>query len=131
MVIVTRILLVYKIEQSGSCMPTKLQLFHAKVDSVGVIFESDETFGEIKCTLSSNGNNDNSNFNLTYLRHGNQCIMLTILNKHKQAFSDNIKPGLRKIGVHEIKLKPGYIQKKKAYRIPEKLRIEVDRQITD
>ena len=108
----------------------KLRLFHAKVASVGVIFESDETFGEIKCTPSSTDNNDKLNFNLTQLSHEERCKMLTMLNRHKQVFSD--KPGLCKIGVHEIKLKPGYVPKRKvAYRIPEKLRAEVDRQIND
>ena len=52
--------------------------------------------------------------------------MLTMLKRHKQVFSD--KPGLCKISMHEIMLKPGYVPKEKAaYRIPEKLRVEVDR----
>ena len=56
--------------------------------------------------------------------------MLTLLQKHEKIFND--KPGRSKIGMHEIKLKANYTAKRRApYRIPEKLRVKVDKQISD
>ena len=93
-------------------------MFYARVDSVGVIFDNDNDFGQIHC-MSSNDTvtETETKYDLKHLNDNQRLQMLTLLQKHEKIFND--KPGRSKIGIHEIKLKPNYTAKRKApYRIP-------------
>ena len=69
-------------------------------------------------------------YDLKHLNDKQRLQMLKLLQKHEKIFND--KPGCSKIGMHEIKLKPNYTAKRKVpYRIPEKLGVEVDKQISN
>ena len=55
---------------------------------------------------------------------------LQILDRYPDVFSD--KPGLCKIGMHEIRVTPDFKPKQlSAYRIPEQLKPEVSRQLQE
>jgi hypothetical protein len=67
---------------------------------------------------------------LKHLTGDQQGDLLALLDKYADCFSD--KPGLCNVVEHEINLMPGFVPKRsRAYRIPEMLKNEVDRQIDD
>jgi len=67
---------------------------------------------------------------LKHLSTNQQKELLCILDKYPQCFSD--KPGYMEVLTHRILLKKGFRPNRLAsYRVPEKLKPEVDRQIKD
>src|SRR6267154_4177282 len=99
---------------------------------MGVIFESDEDFGEIEFCPAvgkiADSEKEISNLDLSYLSGERAVQLRALLMKHAVVFSD--KPGCCKTFEREINLVEGFVPKRqRAYRIPEKLKVEVDRQL--
>src|SRR6267154_4129203 len=99
---------------------------------MGVIFESDEDFGEIEFCPAvgkiSDSEKEISNLDLSYLSGERAVQLRALLMKHAVVFSD--KPGCCKTFEREINLVEGFEPKtQRPYRIPEKLKVEVDRQL--
>lgn len=118
-----------------------LRKFIAPVQSVGVVFEEDEEMGNISCVPMLSDSDvydvDNSmcidkfaNVELKHLTKSQQTKMLNLLKKHQNIFS-NI-PGFCNVVKHEIPLVEGAKPKAfKPYRIPDKFREEIDRQLDE
>jgi hypothetical protein len=71
---------------------------------------------------------DIENLNLSHLTNNQASDLRNLLRKYKVVFND--KPGTCDVGFHEINLIEGFEPKaQRPYRIPEKLKAEVDRQI--
>src|SRR6267154_1213217 len=99
---------------------------------MGVIFESDEDFGEIEFCPAvgkiADSEKEISNLDLSYLSGERADKLRALLMRHAVVFSD--KPGCCKTFEHEINLVEGFEPKRqRPYRIPEKLKVEVDRQL--
>ena len=109
----------------------KLQLYRVHIDKVGVIFEGDEHIGEVQSVpFERDIEIAQQKYNLSHLSEKQKFDPANVLLKHDSMFTN--KPGLCVIGMHEIRLKQNYTSKRKVpYRLPERLRSEVDRQIKD
>ena len=114
----------------------KLRPFQARVDTLGVIFEDDVDMGDVEvCELNSSDDLEPIDerlhkLGLSHLERNQQIQLRRLLQKHKDVFSD--KPGQCNIGCHEIRLVEGAIPRRlRPYRIPQKLKDEVDKQISD
>jgi len=114
----------------------KLRPFQARVNTLGVVFDDDVDMGDIEvCELSSSNDVEAiesrlSNVDLNHLSKIQQSEMRQLLFKHKDIFQD--KPGKCNVGSHEIKLVEGAVpRRQRPYRIPEKLKAEVDKQISE
>ena len=109
-----------------------LRRFIPRVNSVGVIFEDDTDFGQIEyCPTAGMGATDDaiSALELSHLSSIEQAELRGLLMKHRQVFKD--KPGHCKVACHEINLVEGFKAKSlRPYRIPDKLRAEVDLQVS-
>ena len=67
---------------------------------------------------------------LTHLDNAQRTELLHVLDQFPECFSD--KPGLCKLVTHEIKVTPEFKPKQfQAYRVPEILEGEIDRQIDE
>jgi len=65
---------------------------------------------------------------IAYLRPNEQRDLLNVLDKYAECFCDD--PGLCTLVQHEINLLPGFIPKRlKAYRVPERLKPQVSKEI--
>jgi len=109
-----------------------LRRFIARVDSVGVIFEDDEDFGRIEyCpTTSAEVSEELHQLDLSHLSVSQRSELLNLLQSYRHIFSD--KPGNCNVACHEINLEPGFRPRSMhPYRIPDKLKSEVDRQIDE
>jgi hypothetical protein len=110
-----------------------LRKFVARVDSVGVIFDDDTEFGRIETYSTVVGVESEKAIqalDLSYLSPTQQYELRTLLLKHKDVFDD--KPGKCRGAVHEINLVEGFKPKSmRPYRIPDKLKSEVDKQIDE
>ena len=116
----------------------KLRPYVARVSNVGVINDSDYEFGHVDTPPNVADRHTDlkpsekllsqSPEKLNHLNHDQRCELLGLLDKYAECFSDS--PGYCDVVCHEIKLKSDFIPKQsKAYRIPEILKPEVERQI--
>ena len=115
----------------------KLRKYVSRVESIGVIDAGDVDFGDVhELPITDDMKEDfEGNLNkldLSHLSDNHKNMLLNLLRKYSEVFSDvpgNCDPN---IAMHEIKLVDGYQPKMmRPYRIPEKLRKEVDKQIDD
>ena len=107
-----------------------LRKWIARVNSLGVVFEDDEDFGKIEVypTETSEFQEELQKVNLDHLDDRQAKEFRDMLAKHEKVFSN--VPGHCNLLEHEINLVEGFKPKPlKQYRIPEKLRDEVDKQI--
>ena len=107
-----------------------LRSFNTKVNSVGVVFETDDEYGRIEpCpNVSDNFDVEIDRADMLHLSLEQQKELRSLLCKYKSVFND--KPGSCNTGYHEINLLEGFQPKAQyPYRIPDKLKGEVDNQI--
>ena len=107
-----------------------LRKFVARVNSVGVVFDDDTDFGRIECcpVAGEKRHEEINALDLTHLSVERQQELRSLLFKHENVFND--KPGQCNSTCHEINLEKGFKPKSmRPYRIPEKLKSEVDKQI--
>ncbi|XP_064468593.1 uncharacterized protein LOC135380865 [Ornithodoros turicata] len=109
----------------------KLRPYHARVSSVGVIFEDDVDFGQVEMipTKKRERNFINS-VEADHLSPGQRGQLLSLIKTMPQVFRDT--PGECKVGKHVIRIKPGEApQRVYPYKIPMAYRKEVERQISE
>jgi len=113
----------------------KAALTEEQVYAVGVVFDDDTDFGDIEY-YEPKTEQDRENIekidqvDLGHLTEMRQKELRGVLKKYRKVFSDI--PGRCNLAKHEIRLKPDFIPKpRRPYRIPEKLKGEVDRQIEE
>ena len=103
---------------------------------VGIIKEDDDEFGEVP--LGPTGKYEPLRLTsqkidtecLTHLDNAQRTALLHVLDKVPEYFSDN--PWLCELVTHEIKVTPEFKPRQfKAYRVPEILKGEIDRQIDE
>jgi hypothetical protein len=118
-----------------------LTVSDASVHSCSVIFDHDTDFGDVEefippsvgandvdCVLLPSQQIDASK--LSHLTDQQRTELLDILDKYPECFAE--KPGLCQLLEHEIHVTPDFKPKRlKEYRIPEKFKSEVDRQIQE
>ncbi|GFX51658.1 protein NYNRIN [Trichonephila clavipes] len=113
----------------------KIREYRARVQTVGVIYDIDDEFGEIyeTPTVPAAEKNDEAldRVTLDYLSKKQQTQLKDLLHRHRTLFSGKIKRA--KVGEHVIKLKnEEETMKPKTYKIPKKLKEKsrrVDRRI--
>jgi hypothetical protein len=123
------------LESNGSVRSlhaNKLRHYRSRVQTIGVIFESDSDFGDIEyCPVLADKIDSGVEINkldFSYLTQEQGEELRALLLRHAEVFSD--KPGCCNTFEHQINLVDGFQPKRqRAYRIPEKLREEVDRQL--
>jgi len=121
--------------------------FHVPVESVpydslcfvntcAVVYENDNDFGEIVIPLSTEVSSPVSpsemidRNSISHLGSEQQAELLAVLDLYPECFSD--VPGLMDVIKHLIPLVPGFKPKRLyAYRVPERLKPKVDRQIQE
>ncbi|GFV80950.1 retrovirus-related Pol polyprotein from transposon 297 [Trichonephila clavipes] len=112
----------------------KIREYRARVQTVGVIYDIDDEFGEIyeTPTVPAAEKNDEAldRVTLDYLSKKQQAQLKDLLHRHRTLFSGKIKRA--KVGEHVIKLKKKEeTMKPKTYKIPENLKRKVDVQIDE
>ncbi|GFU27082.1 retrovirus-related Pol polyprotein from transposon 412 [Trichonephila clavipes] len=112
----------------------KIRQYRVKVQTVGVIYDIDDEFGEIyeTPTVPAAEKNDKAldRVTLDYLSKKQQTQLKDLLHRHRTLFSGKIKRA--KVGEHVIKLKnEEETMKPKTYKIPENLKRKVDVQIDE
>ncbi|GFU12221.1 retrovirus-related Pol polyprotein from transposon 17.6 [Trichonephila clavipes] len=103
----------------------KIREYRARFQTVGVIYDIDDEFGEIyeTPTVPAAEKNDEGldRVTLDYLSKKQQTQLKDLLHRHRTLFSGKIKRA--KVGEHMIKLKnEEETMKPKTYKIPENLR---------
>ena len=107
-----------------------LRLFNVRINTVGVVFEDDDDFGDISSCPVDNVKfqEEVGKIDLSHLTTEKADELRQLIESYADIFSD--KPGSCNTLEHEIRLTPNFPPKKQfPYRIPEQLRQEVDRQI--
>ena len=107
-----------------------LRRYNLRVESVGVAFENEEDFGNIpSCPLKATEFEVELNsLDLQHLNETQKQEILQVLRNNEKAF--NNKPGTCSIGEHAINLYNNVdMPKIHIYRVPEKFKSEVDKQI--
>ena len=133
----------------------KLRKFHVRVDSVTcdslvddlesksvntctVIYENDTGFGQLNVILSTLSQPSTvvlpsekiDPASISHLSRDQKLELLEVLDRYPECFSD--VPGYTDVVTHSIPLTDDFKPKRlRAYRIPEKLKPEVDRQIQE
>ncbi|GFW28504.1 retrovirus-related Pol polyprotein from transposon 17.6 [Trichonephila clavipes] len=112
----------------------KIREYRARVQTVGVIYDIDDEFGEIyeTPTVPAAEKNDEAldRVTLDYLPKKQQTQLKDLLHRHRTLFSGKIKRA--KVVEHVIKLKnEEETMKSKTYKIPENLKRKVDMQIDE
>ncbi|GFX19889.1 retrovirus-related Pol polyprotein from transposon opus [Trichonephila clavipes] len=112
----------------------KIREYRARVQTVGVVYDIDDEFGEIyeTPTVPAAEKNDEAldRVKLDYLSKKQQTQLKDLLHQHRTMFSGKIKRA--KVGEHVIKLKTEEeTMKPKTYKIPENLKRKVDAQIDE
>ena len=115
----------------------KIRKFIARVQGVGVVNEQDEDFGPIECVTMPNQISEpillSQRINLQQLEHlsPEQCTrLLAVLDEFADCFTDT--PGHCTLIPHEIQVSDGFQPKaSRAYRVPELLKEETERQVAD
>ena len=110
----------------------KLRPFIRRVQSIGVIYEADSEMGELEYCPYDEGEKDRrtaiEDLNLSYLDEKRGKELRTLLMKYVNVFDD--RPGECGLVEHEIKILENVVpRKQRPYRVPEKLKIELDKQI--
>ncbi|XP_040066957.1 uncharacterized protein LOC120840462 [Ixodes scapularis] len=110
----------------------KLRRYVARAQNVGVIFESDEEFGDVESVPANNAHHatiEEITHDSPHLGADQRVELATLLRKFRKVFSE--KPGRSVVGVHKIALvaeaKP---VKSYPYRVPIALRKAVEDQET-
>ena len=116
-----------------------LRKFVERVAAVGIVYETDEEFGDLEYIPSMLANEEEvdekfKKLDLRHLTERQQEDILKIILKHKEVFSD--QPGLcdPKIATHHIKVTANprdWPKQSRPYRVPPIFRQEVDRQIDE
>jgi len=118
-----------------------LRPYKVGVNGVGIVFDSDEEkYGSIEgcetgiigdCMIETELTQEKIDaLDLNHLPVKHQYQLKQLLFKYKSVFND--KPGCCKSAFHSIKLEEGFVPKRyRPYRIPDKLKPEVDRQIDE
>ena len=120
-----------------------MRYFNSRIANVGIIFDDDDDheFGNIvtylndACNVNNQVSKDDLNdwkrfeeIDLNHLNTEEQQQLRNLLFKYRKVFND--KPGYFDILTHQIKLKDGFQPKAfQPYRIPDKIKSEVDKQI--
>ncbi|GFW30012.1 hypothetical protein TNCV_1593301 [Trichonephila clavipes] len=112
----------------------RIREYRARVQTVGVIYDIDDEYGEIyeTPTVPAAEKNDEAldRVTLDYLSKKQQTQLKDLLHRHRTLFSGKIKRA--KVGEHVIKLKnEEETMKPKTYKIPENLKRKVDVQIDE
>ena len=118
----------------------KLRHYHARINEVivnncSIVYEADEEFGtlpvvETVVSAESLPSTRVDAAKLSHLSSEQKQDFLALLDQFSDVFAD--KPGLCKVGMHEIHVTPDFKPKRlKAYRVPEVLKSEVARQIQE
>ena len=113
-----------------------IRKFIVRTHLVGIIKEDDHEFGEV--LLGPTGKYEPlclpsqkiDTACLTHLDNAQRTELLHVLDQFPECFSD--KPGLCELVTHEIKATPEFKPNQfKACRVPEILKVEIDRQIDE
>ena len=118
----------------------KLRPYHARVNEAlvnncAIVFDSDEEFGTLPVVdvVSNAEPLPSAKIDLAKLEHltsEQKQQFLALLDDFADVFAD--KPGLCKLGMHEIHVTPDFKPKRlKAYKVPELLKPEVARQLQE
>ncbi|GFW11506.1 retrovirus-related Pol polyprotein from transposon 17.6 [Trichonephila clavipes] len=112
----------------------KIREYRARVQTVGVVYDIEDEFGEIyeTSTVPAAEKNDEAldRVTLEYLSKKQQTELKDHLHRYRTLFSGKIKRA--KVGEHVIKLKTEEeTMKHKTYQIPENLKRKVDAQIDE
>ena len=107
------------------------------VNTCAVVYENDDAFGDIdviplstKVSDSMSPSQKIDRNSISHLGNEQQTELLAVLDRYPECFSD--VPGLTDVITHSIPLVPGFKPKRlHAYRVPERLKPEVDRQIQE
>ena len=112
-----------------------LRQYVARTDQVGVIFENENQFGDLQTCPSSDDfepqNDDRfDKLNLSHLTPSQKTELLALLREFSDIFND--KPSHCNLIEHKITLvENAQPRRLRPYRIPDKLKAEVSRQIKD
>lgn len=112
----------------------RLRKFVVQTNHVGLITDNDHDFGDIVPVPTEHAPNILPSYcinksSLTHLSSTERNALFNVLDQFHTCFSET--PGLCNIVQHEINTVPDFAPKQaKAYRIPEILKVEVERQIT-
>ncbi|GFV27307.1 retrovirus-related Pol polyprotein from transposon 17.6 [Trichonephila clavipes] len=111
----------------------KIRKYYPRALAVGVIIADDHEFREIHPTPNLSrfaSERVLHETDLNHLKESESEQVLAILLKHQTLLTSEVK--IAKVGTHRIHLKPNIERKKPlVYRIPESLKIKVDKQIEE
>ena len=106
--------------------------------SCAIVYDEDGDFGDLHVVPDSLGKRNDVILpseqidpgSIGHPEEGQQKELLDLLDKYPKCFSD--KPGFTDVVTHTIPLKDGFKPKRlPAYRVPKKLKPEVDKQIQE
>jgi len=114
-----------------------LRPFIASVQNVKIIRDQDTEFGEVEYALICADIGPNTvpseqidKTKLSQLDPSQQAALLCVLDEFLDVFADH--PGLCTVIEHEIHVTPDFKPRMtKAYRVPETLKIEIERQVDE
>lgn len=110
----------------------RLRPYLARIGNVGVIFETDQEFGEVESTplgIKKDRNARSESKSAPELSEQRRRDLDQLLGESSEVFSDT--PGRCKIGSHTVTLLPdAKLAKSYSYKVPIALRSEVERQVT-
>ncbi|XP_042899321.2 uncharacterized protein [Parasteatoda tepidariorum] len=110
----------------------KIRRFHARVNSIGVIFENEDEFGEIITVPETNIGKVmfDSRLDLEHLSDDQKRKLISLLGKHQELMTGKLKKA--NVEEHKIRLIPNNERKRPyIYRIPDALKGKVDEQIEE
>ncbi|XP_064455129.1 uncharacterized protein LOC135366379 [Ornithodoros turicata] len=108
-----------------------LRQYHARLGHVGVVFQIDEDFGVVEHApaLADDVSDALPDAAVQHLTRGQAREIRGIIESFRTLFVTT--PGIAKVGEHQIVLKEGHAPTKRhAYRVPEMLRGEVEKQVS-
>src|SRR5437867_1763307 len=111
-----------------------LRKWTARTASIGIVYEGEDEFGDIETCPTKADITDSeqeiNNLDLSYLSESRARQMRELLLKYKDVFSN--QPGTCNILEQKINLVEGYTPVfSRPYRVPERLKDEIDRQIKE
>ena len=114
----------------------KLRLFNSRVNIVSVLDDEDEEFGEIfeypRLSDRSDFETELNNLDLTHLSVEHRKLLKDLLRKYRVIFSNIPGTCPSSVMTHKIELREGFVPKKmKPYQLPERLKLEVEKQLDD
>ena len=120
------------------CIEDECDVMTATVNNCSIVYENDVEFGPNRVIDSCDAGVNNvvlpsqkiDDSKLSHLTSKQRAELLTVLDKYPEFFSET--PGFCSQLEHEIIISPDFRPKRlKAYKIPEKLKPEVDKQIQE